>query len=39
MKAETYQQKLRRALDKYPELGMNLFISEATIDSILEEEG
>ena len=36
---QSYQQKLGRALDKYPELGMNVFISEATIDSILEEEG
>ncbi len=36
---EPYQKKLGRALDKYPELGMNVFISEATIDSILEEEG
>ena len=33
-----YQEKLRRALDKYPELGANVVISEATIDSILEEE-
>lgn len=37
-RAERYQEKLRRALDKYPELGANVVISEATIDSILEEE-
>jgi hypothetical protein len=35
---KSYQEKLSLALDKYPELGANLFISEATIDSILESD-